>query len=44
MVEYQPIVLNADILCTLDVDSVYVQDMRKINASANVRYFKNLIP
>lgn len=43
-VEYVPIVLNAQILATLDVDSVYVQDLRKLNPGANVRYYKNLIP
>jgi intraflagellar transport protein 122 len=42
--DYTPIVLNTDVLATLDVDSVYVQDLRKINSTWEIRYFKNLVP
>jgi len=31
--DYFPITIGADILATLDVDSVYFQDLRKINNS-----------
>lgn len=43
-VDYIPVVLNAKTLATLDLDSVCIQDLRKLNPSANVRYYKNLIP
>jgi intraflagellar transport protein 122 len=43
-VDYIPVMLNSKTLATLDLDSVCIQDLRKLNPSANVRYYKNLIP
>jgi hypothetical protein len=35
--------LSEDNLRTLEVDLVYVQDLRKINSTWEIRYFKNLV-